>query len=147
MKHRRDATRVIHDILSLASGGLSKTRIVYRANLNFKLAELYLDFLLAKGYVAHGHSLGETAHGYELTDDGERLLQLLQQVESELDGLFPRDPVPNGSLHQFASQKARIRQGSEPLKSYHRPSTGNDPVSLDESSVEAISVVVPGRRR
>ena len=51
LSQRRDATRVIYDILSLARNRISKTQIVSRANLNFQLTGRYIRFLLAKGLI------------------------------------------------------------------------------------------------
>jgi predicted transcriptional regulator len=37
------------DILEVACNGATKTEIVYRANLNFKQVQKFLDFLIKKG--------------------------------------------------------------------------------------------------
>lgn len=39
------------DILQVARGGAKKTRIVYQANLNFKLVEKYLRRLIHNGLI------------------------------------------------------------------------------------------------
>jgi len=83
LSQRRDATRVIYDILSLARNRISKTQIVSRANLNFQLTGRYIRFLLAKGLIKENFaSRGFIA--YDLTDRGERLRSLLNSVEDEL---------------------------------------------------------------
>jgi predicted transcriptional regulator len=88
VRHRRDATRVIRDILALAADGHTKTGIVYRANLNFKLADTYLEFLLSKKYMTNSGYVDDPTRFYELTHDGRRLLLLLETVENELEDLF-----------------------------------------------------------
>jgi len=48
---RRTKFDIVIAILDVVSGGATKTKIVYKANLNFNLATKYLDFLLEKGFV------------------------------------------------------------------------------------------------
>ena len=86
---RRDSTRVIHDILLIAGHGIVKTQIVYRANLNSRLTELYLDFLTSKGYLSRHDSDGGVSTVYQLTEEGRMFLEVLRRVESQLEGLFP----------------------------------------------------------
>ena len=78
----------MYDILALVNGGVPKTRIVYQANLNFKFAKPYFDFLLAKGYMTRNPASEEDVIVYKLTEKGEHLLGLLQTVEVELEDLF-----------------------------------------------------------
>jgi len=40
---RRDSTRVIFEVLSLAVSGASKTQIIFRVNLSYQLAEIFGD--------------------------------------------------------------------------------------------------------
>jgi len=50
---RRNDMDICHDILKVAQGGVRKTRIVYQANLNFKIVRKYLTRLLAKGLIEY----------------------------------------------------------------------------------------------
>ncbi|MEM3442915.1 MAG: winged helix-turn-helix domain-containing protein, partial [Candidatus Bathyarchaeia archaeon] len=43
---------IIRDVLEVCLSGASKTRIVYRANLNFSRLERYLGLLLGLGWLA-----------------------------------------------------------------------------------------------
>jgi predicted transcriptional regulator len=80
---RRDTTAIIYEILSLATSFPSKTHIVYKANLNFKLGEQYIGFLLNKGLLRKEVGIkGITVYG--LTAQGERLLSFLEEVERSL---------------------------------------------------------------
>ncbi len=88
---RRDTTRVIYEILSLARMRSSKTQIVYRANLNFRLARSYIDFLLRKSLVKRTHV--ETITVYHITDRGSRLLRSLEEVQTEIGELFPANRI------------------------------------------------------
>jgi predicted transcriptional regulator len=88
---RRDATKVIYEILSLGVEGASKTQIIYRANLSYQLAESYILFLVRKGLVDKGtDSQGFTR--YWITERGARLLRLLRDIEKELGDFFLRAP-------------------------------------------------------
>jgi len=48
---RRNNRDVEADILRVAQGGAKKTRIVYQANLNFKIVKGYLASLLERGLI------------------------------------------------------------------------------------------------
>lgn len=51
LSERRSTVKLMIDILKITSNGALKTEIVYKANLNFKQAQKYLDFLLSKGLI------------------------------------------------------------------------------------------------
>jgi predicted transcriptional regulator len=75
--------------LKLASSGASKTRIVYRANLNFTVANSYFEFLTSKGYLEMDTSRKNRMTFYEVTETGKELLNTLRRAEKQLEGLFP----------------------------------------------------------
>jgi predicted transcriptional regulator len=50
----RDRLQIIADILSIASGGAKKTRIMYRANLSYRLLCRYLREVVMAGLVRRG---------------------------------------------------------------------------------------------
>jgi len=83
---RRDATRVIYDILTLGARGSSKTQIIFQANLSHKLVQKYTVFLVKKGLL----SIEADSEGsrYFLTERGGRLFHLLQEVEKELNDFY-----------------------------------------------------------
>jgi len=83
---RRDATRVIFEILILSKSGPSKTHIIFKANLSFRLAEKYVHFLVEKKLLRE-EELPGPKH-YFLTERGERFLRLLEEVEKELADFF-----------------------------------------------------------
>jgi len=86
-KSRRDATRVIYEILSIARAGATKTQIVYKVNLNSRLARGYVEFLVEKGLLIPCLSQrGGTI--FDLSLRGEQLLRSLIEVE-KLIQLFP----------------------------------------------------------
>ena len=93
-RSRRDATRVIYDILMQSANGVSRTHLIFRTNINHKLAKKYCVFLLKK----HLLKLEADSDGtrYLLTERGERLLVLLREVEKELSEFY------NGSFFDTA---------------------------------------------
>src|SRR2546428_3227091 len=95
LKRRRDATRIMYEILLLSKSGVSKTRAVQRTNLNFHLMNEYLSFLLAGEYLQRIRN-GDSSSTLSLTPKGTRLLTLLDQFEEELEAFrhsrFRRQP-------------------------------------------------------
>jgi predicted transcriptional regulator len=101
---RRDSTRVIFEILSLTSGGASKTQIIFKVNLSYQLAERYVHFLLNKGLLKQVTNSDKSTR-YLLTEHGAKLLSLLREVEHELGDLFVRS----------ASSESRIQDPVSPF--------------------------------
>ena len=79
--HRRDATRVMYDILCLMRDRASKTQIVYRANLNFHFVNEYIRYLVGKRFIERNND-GLPFTVYELTERGEHLIRLLEELYS-----------------------------------------------------------------
>jgi len=72
---RRSKFDIIIAILDVVSGGATKTKIVYNANLNFNLATKYLDLLLEKGLVrADGSS-------YVITEEGKTFAEKAKELQ------------------------------------------------------------------
>ncbi len=72
---RRSKFDIIVAILDVVSGGATKTKIVYKANLNFNLATKYLDLLLEKGLVRTDGS------SYEITEEGETFVEKAKELQ------------------------------------------------------------------
>lgn len=79
---RRSRAEVIVDILSEALKGANKTRIMYRANLNFVRFDRYFSELLAKGLIVVVDNPGVYSGGvvYQTTEKGRALLEILKQA-------------------------------------------------------------------
>jgi len=69
MSRYRDRLQIIADILSIAGGGAKKTRIMYQANLSYRLLCRYLDEVLDAGLVK-----SENGESYVLTAKGKEFL-------------------------------------------------------------------------
>ncbi len=72
---------IILEILTLCKNGASKTKIVYKANLNFKTAGFYLRLLINNGMI---NTEGGNPQIYQTTLKGMTLIKILSQVDSEL---------------------------------------------------------------
>jgi len=78
---RRSRTEVIIDILSEALKGVNKTRIMYRANLNFLRFNKYFGELVELGLVELVDNPDESGLVYRTTDEGRALLETLRKAE------------------------------------------------------------------
>ena len=83
LEKRRDKLEIMRSILSICKkDDATKTRIVYRANLNFKTAGIYLDWLMNKGLVA------KDENHFKLTTKGIDLLSNLQDISPLFSEVF-----------------------------------------------------------
>ena len=80
---RRDKLEIIRSILSICrNGDATKTRIVYKANLNFKAAGIYLDWLINRELVS------KNENHFKLTTKGTELLSNLQDITPIFNDVF-----------------------------------------------------------
>jgi predicted transcriptional regulator len=81
---RRERLEIITTILNICmTRGANKTRIVYQANLNFKNAGVYLDWLMKRGFLSkEGNIYRTTPSGLTLLDSLKVLIPLINE-ESE----------------------------------------------------------------
>ncbi len=77
---RRSRTEVIMDILVEAMNGANKTRIMYRANLNFLRFNYYLSEMLDNGLLTREND-GDGRVVYKATKDGKALLETLRKAQ------------------------------------------------------------------
>jgi predicted transcriptional regulator len=76
MSQRRSNLEIVAEILKIASKGAKKTRIVYGANMNFKMLEEYLEKLKKAGLIANSEGNGS------LIKTTEKGVEYLQQFYS-----------------------------------------------------------------
>ncbi len=81
VKHTRDSTEIIADILSL--GEVGKTRIKYEVGLDHGQTERYLGFLLKAGFLETLGN-GRRSASYRPTPLGLELLRRIEAVEDVL---------------------------------------------------------------
>lgn len=74
----RNRIDIIIDVLEVAIAGVNKTSIVYRTNLNFKLANKYLGYLQTRGLIEN------RMNKYITTQKGKILLEKAKEVTFQL---------------------------------------------------------------
>jgi predicted transcriptional regulator len=76
---KRTKVEIMIEILKIAAGGVNKTRIVYDANLNFRVADRYIDELKKLGYLKSHSREGRKI--YVTTTEGFRFLKKFGELE------------------------------------------------------------------
>jgi predicted transcriptional regulator len=76
MSQRRSNLEIVAEILKIAKKGAKKTRIVYGANMNFKMLDEYLEKLTKAGLIANSEDNGG------LIKTTEKGVEYLQQFYS-----------------------------------------------------------------
>jgi len=76
---QRDKLEIARTILLLCKDGAKKTEIVYKANLNFKSAGAYLNWLINRKMIT------KEGESFKTTADGDELLSNLQSTSKLLD--------------------------------------------------------------
>ncbi|MDM7934438.1 MAG: winged helix-turn-helix domain-containing protein [Methanothrix sp.] len=78
---KRSRETIIKEILNTCTGGATKTRIVYQANLNFRTVNPYLELLMSNDLIA----VRRDPHiVYETTEKGLKLMQSLNSIQTAL---------------------------------------------------------------
>ncbi|MCD4821160.1 MAG: winged helix-turn-helix domain-containing protein [Methanococcoides sp.] len=73
----RDKLEIMVDILKVLKGSeVTKTAIVYNANLNFKRADQYLDMMMQINLVE------KPSNKYNITETGNKYLKMMNEVNS-----------------------------------------------------------------
>ena len=76
---KRDKLDIIESILLICKDGAKKTEIVYKANLNFKNAEVYLKWLIDREMILKDGKI------FKITSKGAELLSNLQRTSIFMD--------------------------------------------------------------
>ena len=97
MVRRRNNIDITADILGVAKNGAKKTRIVQRANLNFKILQEYLDELEKAGLIVN-HTEGGNI--IETTEKGMQYLNCYARLKGMLQGtrVFPELIIPKSNI-------------------------------------------------
>ena len=85
LSKKRTNYLIISEILRACDGGAGKTKIVYQANLNFKMAESYLDNLRRNGCIETFSNGTRTV--FKTTPKGLELKGRFDQFHSEMASL------------------------------------------------------------
>ena len=81
MDRRRSKIEVIADILRLRQA--SKTQVMYRVGMSYAQLQKYLNYLVERGFLIHGSSRYPGGI-YRVSQEGERLLQSIEKIETIL---------------------------------------------------------------
>jgi predicted transcriptional regulator len=87
-KNNRGKIQIMGDVLALATSGIKKTHIMYKANLSYEQVYLYLEELIGKRLVAQDMSANGAV--YRTTEKGRefllyytRLVDFLEEQKQE----------------------------------------------------------------
>ncbi|HEV8387017.1 MAG TPA: winged helix-turn-helix domain-containing protein [Nitrososphaera sp.] len=83
-KNNRSKIQIMADVLTLATAGIKKTHIMYKANLSYEQAHLYLGDLIEKRLVVQDVSRDGIV--YRTTERGREFLQYYQRIAEFLEG-------------------------------------------------------------
>ncbi len=81
MSLKRSREIIIAEILDLCIDGAGKTKIVYKTNMNFKTASIYIDKLIKTGLL---QIINRDITVYKTTGEGRELLRGLKNIQSEI---------------------------------------------------------------
>jgi predicted transcriptional regulator len=87
-KNNRGKIQIMGDVLALATSGIRKTHIMYKANLSYEQVYLYLEELIGKRLVAQdvssdGVVYRTTEKGREFLTYYTRLVEFLKEQQRE----------------------------------------------------------------
>ena len=80
--NKRTTLMVAYDILNIAQGGATKTQLVYRGNLNFRLIKKWLSRLIAKRLIAFSDN---PYKHWTTTEKGLRFISAMDKVKTIWD--------------------------------------------------------------
>ena len=83
--------QIIADILMVVRNGARKTRIMYQANLSYRLLNQYLDYAMEASLISvssedNGHYI-VTPKGFEFLEKYNKYLQRSNQLEEQLQNV------------------------------------------------------------
>ncbi len=84
MALKRSKETVIADILEFCIGGACKTTIVYKTNMNFRIATIYLDKLINIGLLQIVNGDKTIYKTYKTTERGREVLRSLKCIQKEI---------------------------------------------------------------
>ncbi|WP_290724939.1 winged helix-turn-helix domain-containing protein [Archaeoglobus sp.] len=83
---KRSKVEIVAEILQICSGnGVNITKIVYKANLNSKVAQDYVNCLLREGFIES--VLDGKRTKYRTTGKGREFIKKFREIEEDLEAL------------------------------------------------------------
>jgi predicted transcriptional regulator len=71
-------------MLKVGENGAGKTEIMYSANMSYRQIQKYLGFLVGHGFIDK-MKMGNPSVTYQITDNGLKLLQLINNIKEMLE--------------------------------------------------------------
>ncbi|MEW5841324.1 winged helix-turn-helix domain-containing protein [Nitrososphaera sp.] len=93
-KNNRGRIQIMGDVLGLATSGIKKTHIMYRANLSYEQVHMYLAELIEKGLLAQ--SAGDEGVVYRTTERGREYLHYYGRLVGLLEEGGDGRPAQSG---------------------------------------------------
>ena len=106
-KNNRGKIQIMGDVLALATSGIKKTHIMYRANLSYEQVYLYLGDLIGKRLIVQDVS-SEDGVVYRTTEKGREFLLHYTRLVEFLEEEAKQDPEVELSS-PYISSRAWIR--------------------------------------
>lgn len=82
-KNNRGRIQIMGDVLALATAGIKKTHIMYKANLSYEQVHVYLAELMGRGMLMQGS--GDDGTVYRTTEKGREFLHYYNRIIEVLD--------------------------------------------------------------
>ena len=106
-KNNRGKIQIMGDVLALATSGIKKTHIMYRANLSYEQVHLYLGELIGKRLITQdvspeGVVYRTTEKGREFLLHYTHLIEFLEEQKQEME-------VESGSPYISNSSRSWMR--------------------------------------
>jgi predicted transcriptional regulator len=110
MSKYRDRLQIVADILSIANARAKKTRIMYQANLSYRLLCRYLDEVVDAGLIKpeDDDCYGLTAKGKEFLSRHEEYTKRCQSLEEHVNSVNDE----RNALVKMCSSTSKIRGSS-----------------------------------
>ena len=83
VNRRRSDIEIIADMLKVGENGAGKTEIMYSANMSYSQIQKYLGYLVGHGFIDK-IKMGNPSVTYQVTDNGLKLLQLINSIKEML---------------------------------------------------------------
>ena len=83
VNRRRSDIEIIAEMLKVGENGAGKTEIMYNVNMSYSQIQKYLGYLITEGFI-DTIKIGNPCVYYQVTEKGQKLLELLENVKSML---------------------------------------------------------------
>lgn len=116
---RRSRIDIVIEILEVAKHGVNKTTIVYRSNLNFTLADKYLELLEKQGLLENRSEKFITSDkGKDFLSKAKDLTLQLEEPLQKQKEMYPKLEVPQQKVNELSSHQELSMQKTKQTRLY-----------------------------